>query len=94
MSSTVTNVEVDCNEEYIGETSRTLKERYKEHMKEPSPIHAHNLQTGHSTNPENFSILGMEDQGLTRLIKEAIYIRANNPTLNRNIGKFNQLQQC
>ena len=80
---------MDCNEEYIEETSRTLEERYKEHLKEPSPTHEHNLQTGHSTNPDNFNILGSEDQGLTRLIKESIYIRVNNPTLNRNIGKVN-----
>ena len=26
---------------------------------------------------------------LARNIKESIYIRANNPTLNNNIGKFN-----
>ena len=25
----------------------------------------------------------------TRLIKESIYIKVNNPSLNRNIGKFN-----
>ena len=81
--------EVDCNEEYIGETSRTLGERYKEHLKEPSPIHAHSLQTGHSKNPDNFNIIGKENQGLTSLTKESNYIRVNNPTLNRNIGKFN-----
>ena len=81
--------EVDCDEEYLGETYRTLGGRYKEHLKEPSPIHGHSLQTGHSTNTHNFNILGREDQGLTRLIKESIYIRVNNPTLNRNIGQFN-----
>ena len=81
--------EVDCDEEYIGETSRALEERYKEHLKESSLIHVHNLQTGHRTNPDNFNKLGREDQGLTRLIKESIYIRVNNHTLNRNIGKFN-----
>ena len=81
--------EVDCDEEYIGETSRTLGERYKEHLNEQSPIYAYNLQTGYSTNPDKFNILGREDQGLTRLIKESIYIRINNPTLNGNIGKFN-----
>ena len=69
--------EVDCDEEYIGETSRTLGERNKEHLKQPTPIHAHKLQTGHSTNPDNFNMLGREDQGLTRLIKESIYIRVN-----------------
>ena len=43
----------------------------------------------HLTHGDNFNILGREDQGLTMLIKESIYIRVNNPTLNRNIGKFN-----
>ena len=81
--------ELDCDEEYIGETSRILGERYKEHLKEPSPIHVHCLQTGHSATTDNFNIIGRKDQGLIRLIEESIYIRVNNPTLNRNIGKFN-----
>ena len=37
---------------------------------------------------EDFSILAREDQNLLITIKEAIYIRANNPSLNRNVGKF------
>ena len=41
--------ELACNEEYIAETSRTFEERFKEHLKEPSPIHVHNTQKGHST---------------------------------------------
>ena len=71
------------------ETSRTLGIRYKEHLKEPPTIHVYISQTGHNTNTDNFNILGREDQGLNRLIKELIYIRVNNPTLNRNIGNFN-----
>ena len=31
--------DLGCGDEYIGETSRTFGERYKEHLKEPSPIH-------------------------------------------------------
>ena len=80
---------IDCGEEYIGKPSRTLGECYREHLKEPSPIHAHNLHTGHQLSPDQFNIIGREDQDLSRLIKESIYIRVNNPTLNRNIGKFN-----
>ena len=80
--------EIVYDEEYIGETSRTLVERYREHLKEPSPIHVHRLQTGHNSTPDNFNIIGREDQGLARTIKESIYIRINNPTLNRNMGKF------
>ena len=81
--------DIACREEYIGETSRTLGERYKEHLKQPSPIHVHVQQTGHNPTTNNFNIIGREDQGLARTIKEAIYIRVNNPTLNRNIGKYN-----
>ena len=52
-------------------------------------MHAHSTQTAHNTSTDIFNILGREDQGLTRFIKESIYIRVHNPTLNRNIGKFN-----
>ena len=34
------------------------------------------------------ALWGGEDQNLNRAIKEAIYIRVNNPSLNRNIGKY------
>ena len=81
--------EIEGDEEYIGETSRTLGGRYREHLNKPSPIHAHSLQTGHNCTQDNFNIIGMEDQGLPKTIKKSIYIRVNNPTLNRNIGKFN-----
>ena len=81
--------ELTCNEECIGETSRTFGERFKEHLKEPLPIHVHSTQTGHNTTPENFNIIGREDHGLARTIKESIVIRVNNPTLKRNVGKYN-----
>ena len=80
---------IDCEEEYIGESSRTFEERYKEHLKAPSPIHEHQNNTGHITSVENFKIIGREDHSMARAVKEAIYIRINNPTLNRNIGKYN-----
>ena len=46
------------DEEDIGETGRALEERYREHLKEPSPIHVHRLQTGHNATPDNFNIIG------------------------------------
>ena len=54
----------------------------------PSPIFDHYNTTGHQVSIENFSIVGREKQNLKRAIKEAIYIRVNNPFLNRNIGKY------
>ena len=79
---------VDCDEEYIGESPRLFGERFKEHQKAPSPLFDHTNITGHNITIENFSIVGREDQNLKRAIKEALFIRVNNPPLNRNIGKF------
>ena len=80
---------IACDEEYIGETARTLGERCKKHLKQPSAIHVHIQQIGHNTKETSFNIIGREDQGLARTTKESIYIGVNNPTLNQNIGKYN-----
>ena len=72
----------------MGKTSRTFGERFKEHLKEPSHIHTHSNNTGHPTTQDNFYIIGREDHCIARTIKESTYIRVNNPTINRNIGKF------
>ena len=79
---------VECDEEYIGESSRTFEERFKEHLKASSPIYDHSNITGHNVTMENVSIVGREDQNLCRWIKEALYKRVNNPSLNKNIGKY------
>ena len=69
-----------------GESSRTLVEKFKEHLKAPHilPI------TGHTTTMDNFSIVGREYQTLTRTIKESIYTKVNGPSLTKNIGKYHQ----
>ena len=51
---------VDCEEEYIGESGRTFAERFREHMRAPSPIHDHYCTTGHELSVCNFSIVGRE----------------------------------
>ena len=81
--------DLSCDDEYIGETSRTFGERYKEHLKDPSSIHQHHNHPGHPTSHNNFQIIGREGHSLARNIKESIFGRVNNPALNRNIGKFN-----
>ena len=77
-----------CNEEYIGESARNFADRFKEHQKSPSPIFDHHNNTGYNINITNLSIVGREDHNLTRAIKEALFIRVNDPSLNRNIGKY------
>ena len=79
---------VDCEDEYIGESGRTFAERFREHMRAPSPIHDHFNITGHDVCLDNFSIVGREDQSMAMTIKEAMLIRVNDPSLNRNIGKY------
>ena len=79
---------LECDEEYIGETSGTFGERYKEHLRAPFPIYDHSNTTGHTTSLENFSIVGREEQNLSWLIKESMFIRVNSPSLNKNIGKY------
>ena len=54
---------LDCDEEYVGETSRTLGERRKEHLKQPSPLHGNAQTTGHSIENNNFNTIGREDWG-------------------------------
>ena len=79
---------VDCDDEYIGESARNFEERFKEHLKAPPPIYDHLNISGHDVTIDNLTILRREDQNILRTIKEALYITANNPSLNRNIGKY------
>ena len=60
---------ITCDEEYIEETARTLGERCKEHLKHPSPIHAHIQLTGHTIEDSSFSTIDREDQGQARTFK-------------------------
>ena len=61
---------IDCEEEYIAESGRTFAERFREHMKAPSPIHDHHNTTGHEVSLNNISIVGREDQNIVRAIKD------------------------
>ena len=60
----------------------------KKTLKPPCPIYDHSNITGHHISIDNFSIVGREAQNLTRTIKEAIFIRVSELSLNRNIGKY------
>ena len=63
-------------------------ERYREHLKAPSPIFDYQNNSGHIPTVENFTIIGGEENNIARATKEAMYIRMNSPILNRNIGKY------
>ncbi|KAI8480411.1 hypothetical protein Bbelb_418690 [Branchiostoma belcheri] len=84
--------EPNCNNTYIGETSRPLKVRYKEHCRPSANGYSsaifHHLQHnhGHSFKLESTDILDRETRWWERGVKEAIYERMYNPTLNREGG--------
>ena len=84
---------INCGEEYIGETSRIHRGILQRASQGALPYTC--TQPTHSVSqlsPDQFNIIGREDQDLSRLIKESMYIRVHNPTLNTNIGKFNLSQ--
>ena len=82
---------INCPETYIGYLGRALGERFKEHLKAPSPIFHHSTSTGCPLDSENFSIIYNEVHSHPRTIKEAMFICVNDPTLIRNLRKYQLL---
>jgi hypothetical protein len=76
-----------CNRLYIGETARSLDKRLDEHRKTTtSAVNEHVKDTGHKIDWEGVKVIGKEDNWAKRKIKEAIAIRKNKPSLNRDQG--------
>ncbi len=84
--------EDSCTHRYIGETGRTLEERFTEHTNVfTSAIYQHATQTGHpiaKLEGDKVQILCKETNAVHRKIIEGMYIKLHNPELNRNIGKI------
>ena len=86
----VTCQEVDCGSSYVGETERTLKSRFAEHLR-PSSASSEVSQHIHRDYPRHkveVEVLDHEDRWIERGIKEAIYIRVHRPDLNRDTGRY------
>ena len=79
-----------CNSSYIGETSRALGKRVKEHSKSTTSAILKHCKDFHHPLPsiEDFNIIDKEPSQVTREAKEAIHTRWLDPSLNRNIGKM------
>ena len=80
----------DCTDFYVGETSRTLGTRLKEHSNlktaNPTAVAEHSKLHRHNINMDNVSVVAREDQFWKRKIREAIEIRTLKPTMNRDTG--------
>ena len=80
----------DCGSSYVGETERTLKSRFVEHLRPSSASsevsqHIHRDYPGHKVEVE---VLDHEDRWLERGIKGAIYIRVHRSHLNCDTGRY------
>ena len=74
-----------CDKDYVGETSRSLETRVKEHLsRNSSAVHEHCKLTGHSVDSSKAKVLATESNTFKRRIREAIEIRLRNPSLNRD----------
>ena len=65
---------LECDGEYTVESVRTSEQRYKEHLNASSQTYEHSNTTGYHTSVDNFSMVKLESQNLTRNIKEAIFM--------------------
>ena len=79
---------MDCEEEYIKDSGKTLGDRLKEHLRPTLPICQHSHATGYPINVDCFSILGREAHGVMGTIKEAMIIHRNGPSLNWDLGTY------
>ena len=79
---------MDCVYEYIGEFGRNFGERFKEYLQAPSPTYDHYNTAGHAASVGSFGIVGRKEQSIIRSIKRSHFIRINDPSLNRNIDKY------
>ena len=79
-----------CNSSYIGETSRALGKRVKEHSKSTTSAILKHCKDLHHPLPSitDFNIIDKDPSQITWEAKEAIHIRRLDPSLNRNIGKM------
>ncbi|XP_033117319.1 uncharacterized protein LOC117117198 [Anneissia japonica] len=81
-----------CKDSYIGESERTLKTRFLEHCRPSSTSseifqHIHIESPGHHVDLAQVNFLDREPRHFERGVKEAIHIRVNKPTLNRDVGR-------
>ena len=72
----------------LGSQTEHLLKDTKNTWKPYHPSIDHHNTTCHDISINSFSIVGREDHNLARSIKETILMRVNDPSLNRNIGKY------
>ena len=87
-SGAIYNIKCEaCPSQYIGETARPLRKRTAEHHRDSSLVGAHMSSKRHKFTDSNITVLDQDSRWFQRGIKEAIYIAAQRPDLNRDHGR-------
>ncbi len=81
----------DCDAAYVGEMERSLKVKFGEHSRPSSTNsevshHIHLENPDHPIKLDNTDVLAVVPKWFERGVKEAVYIRAIKPSLNRDTG--------
>ncbi|XP_072174678.1 uncharacterized protein [Diadema setosum] len=81
----------DCKENYIGETKQPLHKRLYQHRRSSSAgnesaVFTHLKNTGHHFEDKEVDIIDKETRWFERGVREAVYVNAENPSLNRGWG--------
>ena len=80
-----------CDDLYIGETKQTLAKRMYQHRRAStgcgdSAVYSHLDSTNHSFDNKDVKILDRESRWFERGVKEAIYVKREEPSLNKGGG--------
>ena len=77
----------DKNQTYVGKTKRHLATRFREHFSGYSAIFEHisSCCTFNHSTIENFHILSCGSNDFDNKVKEALYIKKQNPLLNKHL---------
>ena len=80
-----------CLDAYIGETSQPLQHRPKQHCRSSyngndSAVLKHIFESEHQIDVNDVTILDREENWYERGVKDVVWVRTKNPSLNCNGG--------
>ena len=89
----------NCAEYYIGETEQPVKKRMYQHRHAAgegasSAVYNHLNQAKHNFSDSNVSIISREKNWFDRGVKEAIFVKSDNPSLNKHGGVRHKLSSA
>ena len=72
-----------CNSSYVGQTTRQLQRRFREHTGNKGPVKSHLDDCGITPNSDIIQIIGKANTPYRLLTLEALFIKEFKPSLNK-----------